>query len=56
MILPGALFFLFAHSWPALQRAYRDTARANPGLVVIVVVVVVGGGGGVVAVVAVSYN
>ena len=58
MILPGALFFLFTHSWPALQRTYRDTARANPGSVVIVVVglVVVSGGGSVVAVVAVSCN
>ena len=56
MILPGALFFLFTHSWPALQRTYRDTARADPGSVVIVVVggvVVVVVGGGVVAVVIV---
>ena len=58
MILPGALFFLFTHSWPALQRTYRDTARANPGsvVIVVVVVVVVVFGGGFVTVVAVCCN
>ena len=55
MTLTGTLFFLLTHSWAALQRTYRDTARADPGSVVIVVVVVVFGGG-FVAVVAVCCN